>query len=109
MGSTNGGWGESVFDYFRTHGVVSATECPYQPNSPDVGVAPYWPLSNGWQNRAWKSVSNLNDFTNNTNTMKAYLKMMGPMEVGIWAGHDLFAPWRTYTRIIVPEYRWLRP
>jgi autotransporter-associated beta strand protein len=90
MGSTGGGWGSSVLSYFTNHGVVSESECPYQSNSPDVGVTPYWPLTTGWQSRVWKSVSNLNGFTTNTNTMKAYLKTVGPLEVGIWASHDLY-------------------
>ena len=91
MGSTNGGWGASVLTYFTTHGVVSGTECPYQSSSPNTGISPYWPLASGWQNRVWMSTSNLNDFTNDTNTMKAYLKEYGPMEVGIWAGWDLYS------------------
>ena len=45
MGSTGGGWGPSVLTYFTTHGVVSATECPYVASSPDTGVEPYWPLT----------------------------------------------------------------
>ena len=88
MGSTGGGWGPSVLNYFTSHGVVSETECPAQ--GTDVGMPPYWPLATGWESRVWKSVSNLNDFTNDTNTMKAYLKTTGPLVVGIWAGHDLF-------------------
>jgi autotransporter-associated beta strand protein len=88
MGSMGGGWGPSVLSYFTSHGVVSETECPSL--NTDVGTAPYWPLASGWQNRVWKSVSNLNDFTNNTNTMKSYLKTTGPLEVGIWASHDLY-------------------
>ena len=115
MGSTGGGWGTAVFDYFRTHGVVSEAECPYQPSSPDVGVAPYWPLNTGWQNRVWKSISNLNDFTNNTTTMKAYLKTCGPLEVGLWAGHDLYtsvadmiANYRARVRMAsIMKCRWL--
>ena len=63
---------------------------PYQPRHRRRRIAPYWPLATGWENRVWKSVSNLNDFTNDTNTMKAYLKTTGPLEVGIWAGHDLY-------------------
>ncbi len=90
MGSTGGGWGPSVLNYFTTHGVVSESECPHQPSSEDIGIAPYWPLATGWQNRVWKSVSNLNDFTNDTATMKAYLKTYGPLEVGLWASHDLY-------------------
>lgn len=95
MGSTGGGWGTAVLNYFTSHGVVSEEECPYQPSSPDVGILPYWDAANGglapgWQNRVWKSVSNSNGFTNDTNTMKAYLKSQGPLLVGIWAGHDLY-------------------
>jgi autotransporter-associated beta strand protein len=101
MGSTGGGWGPSVLNYFTSHGVVSETECPYNSTSPDVGVSPKWPLTSGWQNRAWKSTANLNDFTNDTNTMKAYLKSSGPLEVGIWAGHDLY----TSVSDMVANYR----
>ena len=82
MGSTGGGWGYKVLNYFTSHGVVSEAECPYQSSSPDVGIAPYWPLASGWESRVWKSVSNLNQFTNNTNVMKSYLKTQGPLEVG---------------------------
>ena len=87
MGSTNGGWGGSVLNYFTTHGVVSAAECPYVSSSPNTGVAPYWPLTTGWQNRAWMSTSNWNDCaggvgTATTATIKTYLKMYGPLEVG---------------------------
>ncbi len=101
MGSTGGGWGPSVLSYFTSHGVVSETECPYRSSSPDVGIAPYWPLASGWQDRVWKSTSNLNDFTNDTNTMKAYLKSCGPLEVGIWASHDLY----TSVSDMVANYR----
>ena len=90
MGSTGGGWGPSVLSYFTSHGVVSAAECPYQSSSPDVGIAPYWPLATGWANRVWKSTSNLNDFTNDTNTMKASLKTYGPLEVGCLSTNDLY-------------------
>ena len=114
MGSTGGGWGPSVLNYFTSHGVVSETECPYQSSSPDTGIAPYWPLATGWQNRVWKSASNLNDFTNDTNTMKAYLKTTGPLEVGIWASHDLYtsvadmiANYRARTpRVSIMKCRW---
>ena len=51
MGTTGGGWGSAVLDYFTTHGVVSAAECPTQ--STDVGSSPYWPLASGWQNRVY--------------------------------------------------------
>ena len=88
MGSMNGGWGPAVLDYFTSHGVVSVAEVPNL--GTDTPTAPYWPLAAGWQNRVWKSVSNLNDFTNDTDLMKAYIKTTGPLEVGIWASHDLY-------------------
>ena len=99
MGTTGGGWGSAVLNYFTSHGVVSAAECPYQSSSPDIGIAPYWPLATGWANRVWKSTSNLNDFvtydannpTASINLMKSYLKTSGPLEVGIWASNDLFS------------------
>ena len=67
-------------------------ECPHQSSSARTSASPpigLWPT--GWESRVWKSTSNLNGFTNDTDTMKAYLKTMGPLEVGIWAGHDLYA------------------
>jgi autotransporter-associated beta strand protein len=88
MGSTGGGNGEAVLTYFTTHGVVSASECPTQ--GTDVGSAPYWPLASGWQNRVFKSTSNVNQITNVTATMKLDLKMYGPMEVGCTASNDLY-------------------
>lgn len=89
MGSTSGGWGSSVLAYFTSHGVVSEAECPHQTSSEDAGIAPYWPLAAGWENRVWKSVSN-GSVSNDTNVMKQYLKANGPLEVGISAGNDLF-------------------
>ena len=80
-----------MLDYFTTHGVVSESECPYQSSSPDKGIAPYWPLTSGWQNRVWQSTSNWNDCTTDTATMKAYLKQYGPMEVGLLSTSDLYA------------------
>jgi fibronectin-binding autotransporter adhesin len=90
MGSTGGGWGTAVLEYSTTHGVVSETECPYQPDNPDTGVSPYWPLASGWANRVWKSTSISTGFTDDTSTMKAYLKSCGPLLVGLWASHDLY-------------------
>ena len=91
MGTTNGGWGTQVLNYFTTHGVVAMTECPYQSSSPDTGIAPYWPLASGWQNRVWKSTSNWDNCTSDTATMKSYLKTYGPMEVGLLFTNDLYA------------------
>jgi fibronectin-binding autotransporter adhesin len=90
MGGTGGGWGPSVLNYFTSHGVVSETECPYQPSSPDVGIAPYWQLATGWESRVWKSVSNWNNITTDTNATKQYLKTYGPLEVGCASWNDLY-------------------
>jgi autotransporter-associated beta strand protein len=90
MGGTNGGSGVgSVLNYFTSHGVVSEAECPHQPSSENVGIAPYWPLASGWENRIWKSVSNKLVFTDNINEMKRYLKTQGPLQVGI-DSNDLY-------------------
>ena len=66
----------------------------------DTGITPYWPLASGWQNRVYQITSNQNDFTNDI-TMKADLKLYGPMEVGIWAGWDLY----TSPAAILSSYR----
>ena len=89
MGSTQGGGSDSVADYFTTHGVVSEAECPYQSSSPDTGIAPYWPLATGWQNRCWKSVSDQTRLPCIVSTMKSYLQTMGPFVIGVNAGNDL--------------------
>ena len=51
---------------------------------------PYWPLATGWANRVWKSISNLNDFTNDTNTMKTYLKTYGSVGGRLCRPNDLY-------------------
>ena len=109
LGSTGGGWGTAVLDYARTHGIVSEAECPHQPSSEDVGIAPYWPLASGWANRVWKITSNSNGVITynpsnpsaSVNAMKNYLKTTGPMLVGIWAGHDLYGS----VQDIIDNYR----
>ena len=49
-----GGWGDGSVFYSVTNGLVSATECPIDPN-PDYWLSPgptsLWPLADGWQNR----------------------------------------------------------
>jgi fibronectin-binding autotransporter adhesin len=79
-----------TLSYFTSHGVVSETECPHQPASEIFGIAPYWPLASGWENRVWKSVSNQNSFTTDSNVMKFYLKTQGPLEVGVQSSNDLY-------------------
>ncbi len=90
MGGMGGGWGSLVLNYFTNHGVVTEGECPEKFTDPPTVAGDPWPLAAGWQNRVYKSVSNLNDFTTNTATMKAYLKTKGPLEVGLSADNDLY-------------------
>ena len=94
LGGTGGGSGQAVLNYFTTHGVVSEAECPTQ--GTDVGSAPYWPLATGWQNRVFKSTSNVDAFAGGvgaatTAMMKSYLMKYGPLEVGCCGNSpDLF-------------------
>jgi fibronectin-binding autotransporter adhesin len=90
MGSMGGGWGSSVLNYFTSHGVVTEGECPEKFTDPPTVAGDPWPLAAGWTNRVFKSVSNSNNFTHDTATMKTYLKTNGPLEVGLSASNDLF-------------------
>ena len=105
-----------VLTYFTTHGVVSATECPYQSSSPDTGVAPYWPLNSGWQNRVWMTTSNLNDFTTSTTSHDEELPeddgAAGSRHLGfqrfvhLGGGHDSELPRRRIARPLTTRCRW---
>ena len=92
LGGTGGGGGVGAMDYLVSHGVVSETECPYQSSSPNVGIAPYWPLATGWQNRAWISTPGTTPFVlSTTDGIKAALKSQGPLLTGILSTNDLYA------------------
>ncbi|MGA7698419.1 MAG: C1 family peptidase [Thermoguttaceae bacterium] len=92
MGGTGGGSGVAAMAYCVSHGVVSETECPYQSSSPDTGIAPYWPLADGWQNRAWISTPGSTPFVlSTTDGIKAALKSEGPLLTGILSTNDLYA------------------
>lgn len=92
LGGTNGGSGVAAMDYCASHGVVSETECPYQSSSPDVGIAPYWPLNTGWSSRAWISSANSTPFVlSTTDGIKTALKSQGPLLIGILASNDLYS------------------
>ena len=90
MGSTGGGMEMDALHYVTTHGVVSETECPYQESSPDVGIAPYWPLASGWQNRVWKNVGD-GAVSSTTANIKAKLKTNGPLLTAIMSSSDLYS------------------
>lgn len=96
MGNMGGGWGSLVLNYFTNHGVVTEGQCPEKFTDPPTVAGDPWPLADGWQNRAFKSVSNSNTITNGLSTsaatakMKTYLKTKGPLEVGLSADNDLF-------------------
>ena len=89
MGSTGGGYEMNALNYVTTHGVVSEAECPYQPSSPDVGIAPYWPLASGWESRVWKNVGD-GAITSTTANMKAMLKTNGPLLTALASWNDLY-------------------
>ncbi|MBN2223529.1 MAG: hypothetical protein JW765_02520, partial [Deltaproteobacteria bacterium] len=91
MGSTGGGWGYKVLNYSVTHGIVSEAECPHQSSSEDVGIVPYWPLADGWEDRVWKSISYQRQITTSTSATKTYLKTLGPLHVGVGASNDLYS------------------
>ncbi len=91
LGGTGGGSGVDAMAYCVSHGVVSESECPYQSSSPDVGIAPYWPLNTGWQNRAWISTTGSTPFvTSTTSGIKAAVKLQGPLLTGILSTNDLY-------------------
>lgn len=89
MGNTGGGYEMNALNYVTTHGVVSDAECPYQESSPDVGIAPYWPLASGWQNRVWRNVGD-GAITSTTANMKAKLKTNGPLLTALLSSSDLY-------------------
>jgi autotransporter-associated beta strand protein len=99
MGSTQGGGGFDVIaGYFTTHGVVSETEIPVDPNSANWDTPPggYPFLTTGWQNRVWKTTSyqlniaNTSDTTANTAILKNAIKTTGPVFLDINPG-ELFS------------------
>jgi autotransporter-associated beta strand protein len=90
MGDTGGGWEMNALNYVTSHGVVSETECPYDPNNPNVPVAgDPWPLASGWQNRVWKNVAD-GGVTSTTANMKALLKTNGPLLTALASWSDLY-------------------
>jgi autotransporter-associated beta strand protein len=86
----DGGDMHMVMGYMASHGVVSEAECPNQTSSPDVGIPPYWPLADGWENRCWKSTTAPIFANCDTDALKAHLKAYGPMAINLYAGNDLF-------------------
>ncbi|MCC6125502.1 MAG: autotransporter-associated beta strand repeat-containing protein [Pirellulales bacterium] len=92
MGSTDGGSGDSVLTYSRDHGIVLQSECPYQSSSPDVGIAPYWPLAAGWENRVFKSTSRKLSTSSSVQAVKDALKKYGPMNFYLRVDDEFYSP-----------------
>jgi fibronectin-binding autotransporter adhesin len=89
---TVGGSTPDSMDYLTTHGVVLESECPYQAGSTDVGISPYWPLASGWQNRVFKANSDWTTVSQGSSlgSVKAYLKLYGPMTIHLEADSDFY-------------------
>ena len=91
FGSTGGGLCSvpQVFEYYRTHGMVSETELPYYGDEYKGSKPPpdKWPLQPGWEKRVWKCISWGNG--NNPATVQgiqASLKKYGPFNIGLNGG-----------------------
>jgi fibronectin-binding autotransporter adhesin len=89
---TVGGSTWQSMDYLTTHGVVLDSECPLQWSSTDVGFAPYWPLSTGWQSRVFKATSDSTTLAQGTSLsyIKACLKAYGPLTIHMEADNDFY-------------------
>ena len=81
-----------VFAYYVTHGVVSEAECPHQSSSEDAGIAPYWPLNTGWENRVFKGTTYAIQITSSASqhdeVLTEDLWPAGGRHMG--SGHDLY-------------------
>ena len=101
-----GGWGDGSVFYSVTHGLVSATECPIDPNSNywnAPGPTSLWPLATGWQNRMLvganttvitsttpNTIEGAGQIVTTTQNIKAMLKMYGPMMTAVLSTNDLY-------------------
>jgi autotransporter-associated beta strand protein len=101
-----GGWGDGSVFYSVTNGLVSATECPIDPN-PDYWLSPgptsLWPLAAGWQNRMLiganttvittttpNTIQGASQIVCTTQNIKNMLKMYGPMMTAVLSTNDLY-------------------
>ena len=101
-----GGWGDGSVFYSVTHGLVSATECPIDPNSnywDSPGPTSLWPLATGWQNRMLvganttvitstnpNTIQGASQIVTTTQNIKNMLKMYGPMMTAVLSTNDLY-------------------
>ncbi|MBN2022979.1 MAG: autotransporter-associated beta strand repeat-containing protein [Pirellulales bacterium] len=114
MGSAaSGGSVWEVLDYFTSHGVVLETECPNDRSDPDHWDDPApddpWPLASGWENRVFKSTSNVNTISEGTNIayVKDCLKKYGPLTLHMEADEDFYIPTGTGSeghRVVIVGY-----
>ena len=85
MGDISGGYETSALNYFTSTGIVSDAELPYTAQD----TSPLWPLQPGWQNRVWKSTSNINGLGTNVATLKQDMKLYGPLVTAMTVEHRL--------------------
>ena len=94
-----GGWGDGSVFYSVTNGLVSATECPIDPNSDywgTPGPTSLWPLAAGWQNRMLvgtnrtvitttspNTIQGTSQIVTTTQNIENMLKMYGPMMTAV--------------------------
>ncbi|MBN1851720.1 MAG: autotransporter-associated beta strand repeat-containing protein [Pirellulales bacterium] len=81
----DGGFPADALNYFKNTGIVRETELHYTAES----TSTEWPLEGGWENRVVKITSyNSDDLSDDSNSVKSYLKAYGPLCVSI-ACYDL--------------------
>ena len=69
-------------------GVAPAAMCPYTATDPSSP----WTMPSSWQGLLCKASSAVNGFTASTATIKADLKMYGPMTATLFADNDFYPP-----------------
>ncbi|NLE39536.1 MAG: hypothetical protein GX621_16055, partial [Pirellulaceae bacterium] len=88
----SGGRVWEVMDYFTSKGVVLESEIPTIKTDDRTASDPW--LTTGWQNRVFKSTSDLTKIAQGTNTayVKDCLKKYGPLSLRMTADSDFYIP-----------------
>ena len=88
-GNAESGYQAKAMSFLTTHGVVSEAELPFTYSD----TSPNWPLASGWQNRVWKATAcNSTGLGTNIATIKADLKLYGPLVLFMQADNDWYIP-----------------
>jgi autotransporter-associated beta strand protein len=92
--SVNGGKTWMALDYITSHGVALECDIPYDPAHPDNRVSGDPWLTDGWQNRVFRSTSNYNTISQNSNldNVKACLRAYGPMTIHLEVDNEFWDP-----------------